>query len=133
MNKILSFALALIWLGVANHCYIMEAAASPAQSTHQCCPDSTKKSNLPSGPHAPASDKICCQLLFNTSTNVADLAVPHFQVIALLLPPQFQFRNPIVEAFLRPNYAILFHPPPGGRLDFLVSLTLAPNAPPASL
>ena len=129
MKRIFSFFLALLWFGTANHCFVVDAFAKPAQPVHRCCDESQKSQ----GPHHPESDKACCQQFVAGSSASPHLSVPGFHIVSMILP----IFDLCERLAFEPNRLFSVIPfaagPPGKLKQTLRSLTLAPNAPPFSL
>jgi len=124
--------MAMMWLATANHCFVVEAFAKPAEPIHHCCPQSGTKPD-PSGPHEKNSDKACCQLFVKDTSAQRDLAVPTAAPTPILLPViSLAFDVALVAEHVSNIFSFALGPP-GNLEQVLLSLTLAPNAPPASL
>ena len=133
MRRLTSLMMALLWLATANHCYVSAAFAQPLKQ-HRCCDDSNnsqQETPVP-GPHNHCSDKICCQLIINNTSSIADLL--NFTPLSLLIPLPVTLS--LVTAAQPTNLQISPLPcgsaPPGHPRELLVSMSVAQNAPPTS-
>jgi len=132
MNKLFSITMAVLWLATANHCFVVDAFAKRAQPIHTCCPDSGTK-QTPSGPHQRDSDKACCQVFVKDTNGSRDLAAPASALTPILLPILSLVHDISLAPASGPRIVPSALGPPGELKDFLISLTLAPNAPPQAL
>ena len=124
--------MAMIWFGTANHCFVVEALAEPAKATHHCC-DKPSKDHGPFQTHDEGSGKACCQRFVQATNANPEIVAPVSELLPILLITQFALRDLPLERNSKPDYLPLSLGPPGEMKCVLSSLTLAPNAPPASL
>ena len=141
MTRILSLLMAVVWFGTANHCFVVEALAQTAKvSAHHCCgkppgrrSDSPSKEHAPSPTHDPSSEKACCKLFVKATQAHSEFFTPVHELLPVLLETHLPVQKLHVGRGSLSAHSALFRGPPSEMRCVLTSLTLAPNAPPASL
>ena len=140
MKRVISFALALVWLGIANCCVVSQALALNSSgrghsdrgaSAHSCCPDrqgSNPKDTTPT--HDPSSGKICCQLVLSSSQPDLKVPVPAAAAIPVFIPLVSSELQSFDRLSVVLNQSPIWTGPPENPRTHLISLSLASNAPP---
>ena len=134
LRRILSCFLAVMWLGIANHCYAVDAMRKVAAPSEHCSDHSGKhKSTEPTGPHGRCTQGVCCELFVQGVSNAPDAFASTSPISYLGLPAFYVFV--VSFPFLRERSVPLPDSlgPPGGENRILSSLSVAQNAPPFSL
>ena len=126
LKRVVTFLLAVIWLSVANHCFVASALAAPANAAHDCC--HPQKPASPIGPHG-SPDKVCCQAFSPMTSGVHELSLPS-PCVALPCVATAQAISETVPRSLLHAPTEPTHGPPELFRPLLISLTLAQNAPP---
>jgi len=128
LKRVFTSILAILWLSVANHCFVASALAAPAKSMHACC--HPQRSSAPVGPREHYPDKVCCQAFAPMTWAVPNLSAPG---AAIVLPPvpALAYGPGISAPIFRPlPVQTPSHGPPLVAGGLVLSLTLAQNAPP---
>ena len=125
------------WFVFTNHCILADAAASPASNKSHHCHDensdsSKKDSSHHSSHHSQCNDSGCCQPALQSATVLSQTGLK-----LTFAQPFFPTFNFIFDTFSGSveNVGILSEAtgPPTRSEIYLLGLSLAPNAPPASL
>ena len=124
--------MAIVWFATANHCFVVEAFAKTTGQAHRCCEDKNKKER-PAGTHDRTSDKACCQLFVKDTKGKTELAAPVVSLTPILLPVLSLLRDVSLTTEHVSSVSPFPLGPPGELEQVLLSLTLAPNAPPSAL
>lgn len=123
--RFIALLTALLWSLVANHCYLSVALAAPAPATHDC---HDQQSRGTGDRHDGCPIKVCCEKIAPMLSASPDVGPTPLMWLDLpnLLPQDVEL--PLVSCVECSRSTIQAVGPPSKIL--LLSLSLAPNAPP---
>jgi hypothetical protein len=130
LKQLFTSFLAILWLSVANHCYLGSAFAAPVKAAHHCGGSGEK--SAPTSSHDGCPKKVCCESFSPMTTELQLVSVfPTLNLLPILLTsfpiPDSTPAASAQSAGMPPSLG-----PPGHTPSLLLSLTLAQNAPPSA-
>ena len=128
LKQLFTSFLAILWISVANHCYVGSAFAAPVKAAHHC--GGTKNQPVPGGPHDRCTKGVCCESFSPMTAGTQDMSVP--TMLAALPYFSLSFLGADIPLGSLPRFtgSPRAHGPPALQSSLVMSLTLAQNAPP---